>query len=472
MDNKTTNLQLEKKLSPVNVWALALGCIIGWGAFVMPGNTFLINAGPLGTAIGMGTAALVMILISYNYQYMIRRYPLAGGEYTYTRAAFGSGHAYICAWFLGLSYATLVPMNATALALIGRNLLHNIFQFGFHYTVYGYDVYLGEVLLALGAILLFAGLSLRGVRFTGVFQVILVFSLVTGIAVIVAAAVLSPAATWANLKPGFFPGSETGKGAGIAAVMAVAPFAFVGFDTVPQSAEEYGFSEKKTRAIMLISILFGGCIYVALNTVTAAVVHAGFANWAEYIAAAQSLSGLESLPTFYAAYELLGNFGLFFIGIAVLGAILSGIVGFYMATSRLLFAMAREGALPRWFGELSKNHRVPKNAILFHMAISLFAPFLGRVVLGWLVDMSSLGAAIGYGYTSAAAFKYAKEEGNKGIMVTGVIGTIMAVVFAVILLIPIPGLHCSLGKQSYVCLLIWSVLGVLFVRKRRQEKDR
>ena len=34
------NVQLEKKLSPVNVWSLALGCIIGWGAFVMPGNTF------------------------------------------------------------------------------------------------------------------------------------------------------------------------------------------------------------------------------------------------------------------------------------------------------------------------------------------------------------------------------------------------------------------------------------------------
>lgn len=468
MDDKTTNLQLEKKLSPVNVWALALGCIIGWGAFVMPGNTFLVNAGPLGTAIGMGTAALVMILISFNYQYMIRRYPLAGGEYTYTRAAFGSGHAYFCAWFLGLSYATLVPMNATALALIGRNLLNNLFQFGFHYTVYGYDVYLGEILLALGAILAFAYLSLRGVRFTGMFQVILIFALVLGIAVIAATAIISPLATLSNLKPGYYPG--TGKGAGIAAVMAVAPFAFVGFDTVPQSAEEYGFSEKKTRIIMLISILFGGCIYVTLNTVTAAVAHAGYANWADYIAAAQTLSGLESLPTFYAAYELLGNFGLFFIGIAVLGAILSGIVGFYMATSRLLYAMAREGALPRWFGELSKTHRVPRNAILFHMGISLFAPFLGRVVLGWLVDMSSLGAAIGYGYTSAAAYKYAREEGNKGIMATGVIGTVMAVVFAVILLIPIPGLHCSLSKQSYVCLLIWSALGVLFVRKRKQEK--
>ena len=40
---------LKKNLSPVNVWALALGSIIGWGAFVIPGNTILVNAGPLGT---------------------------------------------------------------------------------------------------------------------------------------------------------------------------------------------------------------------------------------------------------------------------------------------------------------------------------------------------------------------------------------------------------------------------------------
>ncbi|MFQ6805194.1 MAG: hypothetical protein ACLRT5_10495 [Lachnospiraceae bacterium] len=46
-------VKLEKKLSPVNVLALAFGCIIGWGAFVMPGNTFLPKAGPLGTAIGI-----------------------------------------------------------------------------------------------------------------------------------------------------------------------------------------------------------------------------------------------------------------------------------------------------------------------------------------------------------------------------------------------------------------------------------
>lgn len=103
------NVQLEKKLSPVNVWSLALGCIIGWGAFVMPGNTFLIKAGPLGTAIAMAAAAVIMCIIANNYHFMINKYPVAGGEFTYTNAAFGETHAFICSWFLGLSYLALFP---------------------------------------------------------------------------------------------------------------------------------------------------------------------------------------------------------------------------------------------------------------------------------------------------------------------------------------------------------------------------
>ena len=49
--NQNQEIKLERKLNPMNVWALALGSIIGWGAFVMPGTTFLPKAGVLGTFI-------------------------------------------------------------------------------------------------------------------------------------------------------------------------------------------------------------------------------------------------------------------------------------------------------------------------------------------------------------------------------------------------------------------------------------
>ena len=124
--------------------------------------------------------------------------------------------------------------------------------------------------------------------------------------------------------------------------------------------------------------------------------------------------------------------------------------------------MAKEKVLPRWFGELHEKYKTPAHAILFVLIISLIAPFFGRTALGWIVDMSSIGAAIGYGYTSIAAYKFAKEENNKGIMVTGVIGGIMALIFMVLLLFPIPIFNCSLGKESYICLIAWIVIGCIF----------
>lgn len=462
-------IKLEKKLSPVNVWSLALGCIIGWGAFVMPGNTFLGKAGPLGTAIAMAIAALIMIIIAFNYNFMINKYPVAGGEFTYTQMAFGQNHAFICSWFLGLSYLAIVPLNGTALALIGRNLLNNVFQFGFHYNVAGYDIYLGEVLLAVIALVLFAILSIRGVKFAGVFQTGLVFALIGGVLIVTIAALVSSNASFSNLTPAFYPSDSTVGG--VLAVVAVAPWAFVGFDTIPQAAEEFNFSARKTKIIMVISVIFGAAVYVILNTVTAMVVPEGYATWVEYIDDIPNLTGLMSLPTFHAAYMLLGNFGLIFLGIAVLAAILSGIIGFYMATSRLLYSMAKEGVLPTWFGELHPEYKTPRNAIIFVMLIALIAPFFGRTALGWIVDMSSLGAAIGYGYTSAAALKFARKEGNKSIVITGALGAIMGIIFCILLLVPIPMFNCSLGKESYVCLAVWISLGMIFYIVSRRSKE-
>ena len=44
---------LKKQLNPMNVWAIAFGCIIGWGSFINPGKKFLPNSGVAGTAIAM-----------------------------------------------------------------------------------------------------------------------------------------------------------------------------------------------------------------------------------------------------------------------------------------------------------------------------------------------------------------------------------------------------------------------------------
>ena len=137
-------------LSPLGAWALAFGCSVGWGAFVMPGTTFLPIAGPVGTALGIGVGALVMLILGANYHYLMNRFPDGGGTYTYTKRCFGYDHGFLSAWFLILTYMAIIWANATALPLIARTLLGGVFQFGFHYEIAGFHIYMGEILLAVG----------------------------------------------------------------------------------------------------------------------------------------------------------------------------------------------------------------------------------------------------------------------------------------------------------------------------------
>ena len=104
--------KFKKDMRPIDVWGLALGAIIGWGCFVLPGSAFLPKAGPAGTAAGMLIGALLIIVIALSYGYMIRKFPVSGGEFIYAKEAIGKRNAFVCGWGMILAYWSLIPLNA------------------------------------------------------------------------------------------------------------------------------------------------------------------------------------------------------------------------------------------------------------------------------------------------------------------------------------------------------------------------
>ncbi len=454
------NTKLTPKLSAFETWSLAFGGILGWGAFVMPGNLFLPTAGPVGAAIAFAIAAVIMSVIALNFHYMMNRRPIAGGPFIYAQDAFGRTHGYVCGWFLALAYLAIIPQNATALALVSRNLLGSILEVGPSYSLAGYDTYLTEIVLLVVVLCLVMYLAIRSTKTLAVALAIFASCIVVGCAVITICVATSPVAGQTGIEPAFNP--EVSPLLGVVGVLVVAPWAFVGFDAVTQMGEDISFSPRKAGAIMVASIVVGTLVYVALNFSAIAVLPPGYADWHAYISDLPNLSGLEAMPVFYAVSQTMGTAGVVALVVATVGATLSGVVAFTFAISRLLYSMAREEALPAWFGELHPKYGTPHNAILVVLLASVAMVLLGRVVLGWIIDMSSIGATIAFLYTSLATFKNARSEGGAGWQLAGAFGAAVSVVLGVLLLVPIASINSTLAMGSYVLLITWIVFGINF----------
>ena len=106
MENKDS---LKRQLSPMHVWAIAFGCVIGWGSFINPGKKFLPTSGVAGTAIAMVLGAAVMIILAFSIGILPRhssRIPWQYGQRKVQRSVRISSHLFISE--LPLSSLTLL----------------------------------------------------------------------------------------------------------------------------------------------------------------------------------------------------------------------------------------------------------------------------------------------------------------------------------------------------------------------------
>lgn len=262
----------------------------------------------LGTALGIVIGAVVMLIIGISYHYLMNRYPDSGGTLTYAAKTFGYDHGFLSSRFLMLVYIAIIWANATALALIARKLLGGAFQFGFHYQVLGYDVWLGEALLSAAAIVLCGFLCIRSKRLAAALQTVMAVVLFAGILVGFFAVTGLHRAGGLSYAPLFAPRRGTPAGQ-IFTIVVLAPWAFVGFESVSNSPSGFKFSPKKSIWIMLAALITGAASYLLLSLIAAALPPEGYAGWPEYPEDLDSLDGLSGLPTFFATHRALGEAG-------------------------------------------------------------------------------------------------------------------------------------------------------------------
>lgn len=454
--------ELAKTLKPQWVWAIALGSAIGWGAFVQP-SIWMEDSGPMGAIIGFGIGAALMMVIAVSYGFLIKHFPVSGGEFAYAFLGFNRNHAYIAGWFLVLGYLCIVALNASAFSLVIKYIFPAVAEQGYIYSLAGWDVYLMEIVIASAALILFAYLNIRGTNMSGRIQFIFVILMLIGVAILSIGTVFSPSTSFTGMQPLFKP--DVSIWSSIIVIVAIAPWAFVGFDNVPQAAEEFNFPPKKAFMLIIFALLFAGIIYIAMIMATALA-----SPW-------QEMTNLQ-WGTGDAMGGMFGNIGIFILGISLTMGVCTGLNGFYVSSSRLMFAMGRAKIIPHVFAKLHPKYGTPYAGIVFTAVVCLITPWFGRQVLDWVVDMSSVGVTIAYIYTCIVAFKlftWSEVTEHRRLpsvvapfkKVFSLLGSIIGVVFLCLLLIPVS--PAFMGIPSLITLGIWIVLGAGFYLYKGRE---
>ena len=453
------NNSLQPYLSPLAVWALSIGSAIGWGSLVVTSRTYLSQAGPLGSVLGLLIGFGMMLMVANHYHFLANRYPGTGGLYNYIKYVFGYDRAFLVAWFLFLVYISIFWANATSIPLFARFFLNNVFSIGYLYTIFGYDVYLGEALVTMLAIILIGLLCMKSKQATAKSMVILVLLFTAGITICFAVAMARHDSTGMTLEPAFVPNKSTLSQ--VIRIAFISPWAFIGFESISHSAAEYRFRHSHMFRVLFYALIVITALYIFVILLSITAYPESCSSWLDYISRLDEFEGIAGLPAFYAAQHYLGDTGVYILMASLVALVATSLIGMLRALSRLCYAVAQDGILPARFAKLS-DKQIPVNAIMLVMLISMPIPFLGRTTIGWIVDTTTISATVLYGFASLAVFKAAKEEGCKKDYYISCVCVFILVAFMIFLLFPGFFGDQTLETETYVLMTIWSIIGLFF----------
>jgi amino acid transporter len=361
-------------LGRTDVIALAFGAMIGWGWVVLAGD-WILRAGSGGALLAFALGGLVVLLIGLTYAELAAAMPLAGGEHVYSERALGRTASFVTTWAIILGYVSVVAFEAVALPTV-LALLFPIMDAPPLWHVAGWPVTGPWLIVGMAGALLVTLVNVTGVRVAARLQTLVVTLIFTAGAALFGGAVA--VGELDHLAPLMRDGVP-----GVLAVLVMVPFLFVGFDVIPQAAEEIDLPRRSIGGLLLLSVVLAAGFYMVV------VLGVGLALPSAALEDAD-------LVTAQAAEVLFGEAGRVFLLCAGLAGILTSWNGFLLGGSRAVYALARAGLLPAFLGRLSPRFRTPVNAILMIGALSLLAPLFGRPVLVWLVDAGGVGIVLAY----------------------------------------------------------------------------
>jgi len=346
-----------------------------------------------------------------------------------------------------MAYVTVPVFESVALPTALEYLFPNIRAVKL-WEVAGSPVYLSLVVIGIAGAIIMSLVNLVGIKFAAVVQTIItsLFFLV-GLSFLGATGVNGSAE---NVGPLFTAGA-----AGTMSVLIMVPALLVGFDVIPQSAEEINIPPEMIGKLLVLSVVLAVLWYILITTAVA---------FALDTTARQSAS--IATPDANAAVWQSTAAGKLML-IAGIGGLLTSWNAFILGGSRVIYALAKSGMLPAVFAKLHSRYQTPWAAILLIAVLSIIAPFFGRTILVWIINAGSFAVVIAYGMVAAAFIKLRITEPDlprpfrvRFGMPVGITAVLMSLGLFVIYL---PGSPSALmWPYEWAMVLGWIVLGGIF----------
>ena len=370
--------ELTRSLGFWGATGIGIGAIIGTGIFVLIG----VAAGVAGPAVILSfiIAGFVALLTGLSTAELSSFIHESGGSYIYTTKAFGAFPGFVVGWMKSFDY------------IVGASAVSVGFAAYFAYFVGIPATTATIVIVATFWPLVLMLLNLKGIQEASWTNNLLVALKILAllIFIVVGASALIASGDYSNYFP-FFPHGFSGVMSGAAIIF----FAFIGFNTIATMAEEVKDPEKNVPRAILFA--FGVCtlIYIAV-----AIVAVGIVNW--------EALGSTSAPLEFALKTITDNiFILEFLAVSALFATTSVIMASIMGGSRALFAMARQGVLPKVLSTISRQN-VPVYTILLCGFVISGIVLATRGNLNWLASIFNFGTLLTFFFINLSLLQLRK----------------------------------------------------------------
>ncbi len=397
LDTDEPSTRLRKDLTWWDLTVFGVSVVIGAGIFTVTASTFGNITGPA-LSISFLIAAVTCGLAALCYAEFASTLPVAGSAYTFSYATFGEFVAWIIGWDLILEFS----VGAAVVAKGWSSYLGTVFGFS------GGVVHIGPMDIDWGALLIVAAVSTLLAVGTKLSSNVSAAITAVKVAVVLLVVVVGSFYIKADNYRPFIPPTETGEGAagtgldqsvfslltggagshygwyGVLAGASIVFFAFIGFDVVATTAEETKNPQRDVARGILASLAIVTVLYVAVSIVLSGMVH--------YTQLRDAGNGHANLAT---AFSLNGiGWAAKIISIGALAGLTTVVMVLILGLSRVMFAMARDGLLPRSLAQTDSADRPVRVTVIVALLIAVAATAFPMSKLEEMVNVGTLFAFV------------------------------------------------------------------------------